>query len=274
MADYRVTLLVSSCDKDEDTWYPFFKLFTKYWIEFPNNWGIVLNTETKQYSYDGINITCFGGGKNALKLSWTERLYKVISSIEADYIFLTLSDYFILGNVKQKRVEYCIEQMCKHPEVGYMCLFPVESPEIDISDNTIDGFYRCVKGSSFSINAQAGLWRKEYLLQTLKMKKTPWEWEILGSELSGWLNYDIYRLKDEEDMIYPYDWRADGISVYNRQWTRKCVDFFANNDIEVDFEKRGIWDINTEHVPTVMKKDIRYYFRYPFFKRILRYITR
>lgn len=43
-----VTLLVSSCDKYEDTWHPFFELLHIYGNGF--SCPIVLNTEKKQYS--------------------------------------------------------------------------------------------------------------------------------------------------------------------------------------------------------------------------------
>jgi hypothetical protein len=48
------TIIVNSCDAYDDTWYPFFKLLKKYWpnCKFP----IVLNTETKKFEYEGLDI--------------------------------------------------------------------------------------------------------------------------------------------------------------------------------------------------------------------------
>ena len=41
----KCTVVVSSCDKCSDLWYPFFSLFQKAWPE--NEFSIVLNTERR-----------------------------------------------------------------------------------------------------------------------------------------------------------------------------------------------------------------------------------
>lgn len=48
------TLLVNSCDSYEDCWNGFFDLLLIQWQDF--NMKVVLNTETKTYSHDGLSI--------------------------------------------------------------------------------------------------------------------------------------------------------------------------------------------------------------------------
>ena len=52
----RVTLLVNSCDAYADLWQPFFTLLKRYFVPLPAE--ILLNTETKDFAFDGLNLRC------------------------------------------------------------------------------------------------------------------------------------------------------------------------------------------------------------------------
>jgi len=52
----ELSIFVNTSDNFEDCWDPFFKLFSIFWPNCP--FPIVLNTETKDYSYPGLNIRC------------------------------------------------------------------------------------------------------------------------------------------------------------------------------------------------------------------------
>lgn len=64
-----LTIVVCSCDKYEDLWYPYFEIFKKNWSDC--KYPIVLNTESKNYYHDGLHIQCpnsnsFSGGGHGL----------------------------------------------------------------------------------------------------------------------------------------------------------------------------------------------------------------
>ncbi len=48
-----MTLLVNSCDAYADLWQPFFTLLKRYFVPLPAE--ILLNTETKDFAFDGLN---------------------------------------------------------------------------------------------------------------------------------------------------------------------------------------------------------------------------
>jgi hypothetical protein len=50
----QYSILVNTCDKFEDCWDPFFKLFKFYWPDYTGT--IYLNTEYKDYSFEGLTI--------------------------------------------------------------------------------------------------------------------------------------------------------------------------------------------------------------------------
>jgi len=48
----KCTILVNSCDKYEDAWYPLFKIMKAEWKD--RKWPIVLNTESKTFDYEDM----------------------------------------------------------------------------------------------------------------------------------------------------------------------------------------------------------------------------
>ena len=50
----KYAILVNTCDKFEDCWEPFFKLFALYWPDYKG--PIYLNTEYKTFTYGNLNI--------------------------------------------------------------------------------------------------------------------------------------------------------------------------------------------------------------------------
>lgn len=118
----NITFLVNSCDKYSDTWTPFFTLLKKNWPGF--DLPVVLNTETKDYSFEGINLTVCNipGAK-----TWSERFLNVLDRISTDYVLVFLEDFFIEDTVNVQEFNRCLEYMCQHPEVG--CISFKNTPE-------------------------------------------------------------------------------------------------------------------------------------------------
>ena len=87
----QLTVFVNTSDNFEDCWDPFFKLFCLYWPNCP--YKIVLNTEKKDYKFEGLNITCskVSSGEQG-RLGWSECLERSIDQIAILYIFYIQED--------------------------------------------------------------------------------------------------------------------------------------------------------------------------------------
>lgn len=57
------SILINTCDKFEDCWNPFFKLWSIFWKDCKGH--IFLNTEYKDFSYPGLNIKAVKGANIA-----------------------------------------------------------------------------------------------------------------------------------------------------------------------------------------------------------------
>ena len=67
-----LTIIVCSCDAYEDLWYPYFEIFKNQWPDC--KYPIILNTESKTYSHDGLNIKCLNlyTEENKKNIAWSD----------------------------------------------------------------------------------------------------------------------------------------------------------------------------------------------------------
>jgi hypothetical protein len=101
----KYALFVNTCDKFEDCWDPFFKLFAVYWPDFEGT--IYLNTEYKEYTYENLNIVAVQGAlKNNIpkteRATWSECLKWAMETIEEDVVLYLQEDYFFKDMSRQK----------------------------------------------------------------------------------------------------------------------------------------------------------------------------
>ena len=98
----NITILVNSCDDYSDAWTPFFTLFKRFWpnCEYP----ILLNTETKKFDIEGLNIRTINSSKS---LSYSERLLQALKEVETPLVLILLEDFFIRNYVDINRIKMC-----------------------------------------------------------------------------------------------------------------------------------------------------------------------
>ena len=95
------TVVVSSCDKYEDTWYPFFKILKKEWPDRP--YPIALITESKSYAYEDMNIRTLGIYGPDKKVPRGRLVKETLKRIETEYVIFMLGEFYLHGKVDQKR---------------------------------------------------------------------------------------------------------------------------------------------------------------------------
>ena len=109
------TLLVLSCDKYSDAWIPFFTLLKRYWGGSIENLKIVLMAESKQFSFDGLNIKTFPTDK---KEFWSERLLRYLDLIDTDFVMLACEDSFLRKKNDPDRIQKFISYMENNPDIS------------------------------------------------------------------------------------------------------------------------------------------------------------
>ena len=95
-------ILVLSCDKNEDLWFPFHHCIEKYWKNHPE---IIYATESVKNPY--YKTICH----NEPIERWTKRIRETLADIEDEQILIIMDDYFIRQEVDTKRIEYLSTQL-------------------------------------------------------------------------------------------------------------------------------------------------------------------
>jgi len=235
----KYAVLVNTTDSFEDCWNPFFTLFAKYWpgCQLP----VYLNTETKNYSFEGINIIPVKNSSGLEKrLTWSECLLKALEKIDTNIILYVQEDYFMKGPVNSALIKDLAEKMIKE---GFSCIHltghATNGPfNLAKQDNLLE----LAKRAEYKISLQAALWKKETLLKYLRKHENPWHFEIYGTR-RAWRKNDRFLCIDkkyllEKGEILPYT--ATG--VVKGKWNMEAVEkLFAENNIKVDYNIRGIY---------------------------------
>jgi len=248
------SILINTCDKFEDCWDPFFKLFSIYWPDFQGK--IYLNTEYKDYSYSGINIVPIKGcavnniQKNK-RVTWSQCLKWALESIDDDIILYMQEDYFLKDSVNNHCVEYFYDQMINYQEIPCIQLTHEGIPAIDKS--RYEKLFTSNPDFFSYVSCQASFWRKEVMLSLLREHETAWNFEWWGSKRAKYLGYEFLvvdpNLMDSTQFqILPYIFTG----VIGGKWYKQVIETFEKNEIIVDYSIRGFFEENVK--PTIKNK--------------------
>ena len=231
------TILVNSCDAYEDLWVPFFTLLKRYWN--PTNIRILLNTESKDFAFDGLNIECVHSPVNC---PYGKRMLNALSHVTTPYVFVLLDDFFIRKPVDIDRINKVISWMEADPDIACFtsdCTKTYADWEVD----RYPGFRRVPPGNSFTLNLQAAMWRTKTFCSYWLPNVSPWEWEEYSNILTVRKpRHKFYCTLDWKDALCDYGYKSSGMGVYHGQWVIEDVaPLFEKEQIIVDYSIRGIY---------------------------------
>ena len=214
-------ILVLSCDKNEDLWYPFHHCIEKYWKNHPE---IIYATETLQNPYYKTI------SKNYPLEIWTKRIRETLNEIDDDIILTIIDDEFIRNPVDIERIEYLKDKIKDNIAAFY---FEKSFDENDI-ETDIEGMKQRHHGSSYEVCINCGIWQKDKLINILSRDSDPWDVEI-HQDNKG---YDCYINSGDYIIDWGYvTWIPTG--VFKGKWCKNVIPFFEKEGIEIDYEKRG-----------------------------------
>jgi hypothetical protein len=239
VTQHKLTILVNSSDGFSDCWEPFFKLFTIYW---PNcKAKILLNTETADWSFPGLNLHCTKVGVGAGKLTWSECLIRALDQVDTPLVLYFQEDYFLERLVDVSLVHELADMMEADGNVKHIGLthFGSYGPFLPTSDPRL---WKIDQKTRYRISTQAGLWRTETLRSYLKPEENGWMFEIYGTrrcrkreECFLTVNRDIYCPTQTPVFQYTHT------GIIKGKWHQDMQQLFMRHGIEVDFEKRGFY---------------------------------
>lgn len=243
-----VTIIVNSCDKYEDAWYPFFKLFSIQWPQCP--YEIVLNSEKKTYECEFLNVRTIVH-PNGESLTWSQRLKNVLDNIETEYILYFLEDFFLKSPVSVESFNKALELIRKDKTIGYIGLkynTTYNFKEGRSEDLSLPFLNKDDLKTVNRINSMTALWRKDWLYSLIRDHETPWDFELYGSVRSRRTDKQVLIINNFVNAPV-FDYGVDvqyGLGIFGGKWLPKNKELFDKYDIEVNFERLGIYEDKTK----------------------------
>lgn len=219
-------IVVLSCDKDEDLFYPFKYCLEKY---YPTHPEVIYATETIKNPY--YKTIC----KNYPLEVWSKRIRETLKEIEDNEILLMVDDVFIRSKVDTDRIEYARKHL-----KGNTALFNFEKEYDDKNiECSLDGFKLRKKGSDYELSLLCGLWDRKKLIDVLSKDCDPWSIEYEQDTK----HYDYFI--NSGDFIIDWGYKAfQPVGVVKGKWSKEVMEYFKKEGIEVDYGKREIFNNN------------------------------
>lgn len=218
-----MVIVVTSCDKNKDTFYAFNHCIEKYWKNHPK---IIYITETiKNPYYETINV-------NLPVELWTKRIREALKQIKDTKILLMADDLFIRNYVDEKRLLQA-EKLVK----GNIALVNLEKCFNEADKEVCEGFKMRTKGSPYELSLMCGIWNKNKLLKVLEKDTNCWDIE----EAQDTKGYDY--LINGGDFIIDFGYVAfKHCGLKRGKWCKEIIPFFEKEGLKVNYDKRGFFD--------------------------------
>ena len=227
----KCTLLVSTSDDYESTWYPYFELLKIFWKNHPHK--IVLNSETKGYYDAALNIESILGGR---KTPWGERLYNCLEKIETEYIIFSLEDFFLLGYVNDAILEECVQWMEENSDIA-VCRLKASNEKSLVVPYKNSSFRIAGNDTPYRLDTQVSIWRRSDLMSFIDREEDPWHFEEVGTKrIANSEKIFLWHYQEDERAInespFPYSiFQAYGYGVAWGRWLWNNKKWFKKNNI-------------------------------------------
>jgi hypothetical protein len=193
----NIRTVVHTGDNNQWCWEKWNKRHQKYWQ--PENIPVTFLSENKIVNFKNIESVQTGN------VSWAEGLITYLKSIQEDFIIYLHEDYYLTNYVDFSTIDSLLSLIsniniikCCGPDGGY----PLSKlSKSNIKFNNIY-LWKYDDDNDYLISHQPSIWRKDFLLSTLNQNISPWQHEIIGTNLLKNKNNKIYVYKGNKEFPY------------------------------------------------------------------------
>ena len=217
-----LTIVIDSFDGYSDLWPCFFDVFKKQWSDCPYDVKLVSNHKV----FNEIDTICVGN-----EVCWSDRTLKAIEKIDTDYILLLLEDYLLGQPVKNIDIENTLNFM-KNNNAKYLRLTNIPQSRF----NKRDDIFPLYEDEEYAINLQASIWKKSFLIESLKKHPgNAWKFEI------GFLKSAVNAKHTTLNGCYGMS--KDPLHIRNGvlkgKWFPKEIRYFESQGFDIPWQQRG-----------------------------------
>jgi len=229
-------LVVNSCDDYSDIWEVFFCALKEQWHEC--NIDIILNTESKTFTYSGLNLNVENMNSQYQVISWGERLIATLENIDKEFVITLFDDFLLEEKVKLNNIANCIEWMKSDNSISTFYFFHNQGK--NKNDNLYPGFELTGRFNDYRLNSAPAIWRRKRLIELTGKIDSPWAWECFGSSKTYTKKNKMYCAKVgcEDTFVYKHEL---GGGIRRGKWVKSVVQPLVEKyEIDLDLEIRGV----------------------------------
>lgn len=220
----KTAVLISSCDRYQDLWDPFFTLFFRYWQDCP--YPVYLGTHHLKYDHNRVTTIAVGDDTD-----WSSNFRSMLEQIPQPYVIVLIEDFLPTKSVDTTVIAELITYI-QDKGAGCLRLFPCPGPDLPCPDNPLVG--ELSKGADYRLSLQAAIWNKQILLELLRDGESAWELELNGTKRTNALAAPFLCVAGDS----PIPYFCTG--VVKGKWVREAVKLCEKEGIEVDLTARSV----------------------------------
>lgn len=163
-----ISVIISSCDKYSFAWPIIKHAFQKYWPDC--TYPIYFITNKKEAPF-GKTI------KTGLDQGWSNQMIKALTQINTEFLIFLLEDYWFNDQVNIEELNQLYHIMKGRPEISHIRLYvSAESSKIH-RKSYCNGLNILNPNEDYRASFNAGIWRKNTLINLLEPNKSIWDSE-------------------------------------------------------------------------------------------------
>ena len=171
----KLSLVISSCEAYSDLWDNHIALLRENWAD--RSIDAVIVTDKKHNSpYSDVEV--FSSGES---MEMPQRLSEYAKKCKTDYLLITLDDYYVDRPIDNEKILRAICIMEKY-ELDYFRFWPYPHEKKRI-EGVEKAFWIELEGN-YKVNLYPAIWRKDFLLQTVKEPLSAWKYEVSLTEIA------------------------------------------------------------------------------------------
>ncbi len=218
----KFAILVVSCDLYNDLWPICISSLDRY-LDI-SQYKVYLLTNFLDFSYKDVEVI-----KTGIDISWSDNLSLALDQIDEEVVMLALDDLIITKSLGAEKLGFLVDQFVDN-NMNYFRLNPTPGP-----DKKINKYFGSVIGSAaYRTSTVFSIWKKEVLKSLLLSGESPWDFELIGSKrseyINGWYASTVVNLQFENLVIKgKYNlfalWKLK-MSRHSLSKTRPCMDVY------------------------------------------------
>ncbi len=191
--------LVHSGDHSEHVWDYWYYYWKKYYT--CTEIDTIFLCENIDKKYEGVRFFHTGS------VSWADGLIDFLNAVPASYIIYQHEDYFLTEKTNEKLLYNLIDICKKHNFNLLKCCgwwggFMDDKAPYQEAFEFGENIWRYNNDSNYLISHQTSIWKRDFLVTTLRRGETPWQHELAGTARLQSRNIPLYAYRAKGPLEY------------------------------------------------------------------------